>query len=94
MLVLMVNQYRASFKLYRFTGEKFVFTDTGKIKAQVLPERYRKLFLNKQIVRSISLEFPFSANNHQVCMEYQDITSDNEREIFQVRNILGSSYNH
>ncbi|KAI0808272.1 hypothetical protein C8Q74DRAFT_1189283 [Fomes fomentarius] len=50
-----------------FTGEKFVFKDTGKIKAQLLPERYRKLFLNKQIV----------------CMEYQDITTANEREIFQ-----------
>ncbi|KAI0740090.1 hypothetical protein C8Q76DRAFT_706718 [Earliella scabrosa] len=50
-----------------FTGEKFVFKDTGKIKAQMLPERYKKLFLNKQIV----------------CMEYQDITSSNEREIFQ-----------
>ena len=35
---------------YSFTGEKFVFKDTGKIKAQMLPERYKKLFLNKQIV--------------------------------------------
>ncbi|KAI1786093.1 hypothetical protein LXA43DRAFT_1035051 [Ganoderma leucocontextum] len=50
-----------------FTGEKFVFKDTGKIKAQLLPDRYRKVFLNKQIV----------------CMEYTDITPDNEREIFQ-----------
>ncbi|RPD52550.1 hypothetical protein L226DRAFT_541090 [Lentinus tigrinus ALCF2SS1-7] len=50
-----------------FTGEKFVFKDTGKIKAKLLPERYRKLFMNKQIV----------------CMEYQDITPANEREIFQ-----------
>ncbi|RDX50683.1 hypothetical protein OH76DRAFT_1482098 [Lentinus brumalis] len=50
-----------------FTGEKFVFKDTGKIKAKLLPERYKKLFMNKQIV----------------CMEYQDITPANEREIFQ-----------
>ncbi|PIL32495.1 hypothetical protein GSI_05198 [Ganoderma sinense ZZ0214-1] len=50
-----------------FTGERFVFKDTGKIKAQILPDRYRKLFLNKQIV----------------CMEYTDISPDNEREIFQ-----------
>ncbi|KAI0739855.1 hypothetical protein C8Q80DRAFT_1274887 [Daedaleopsis nitida] len=50
-----------------FTGEKFVFKDTGKLKAQILPEKYQKLFRTKQIV----------------CMEYQDITPDNEREIFQ-----------
>ncbi|EJF60922.1 hypothetical protein DICSQDRAFT_170779 [Dichomitus squalens LYAD-421 SS1] len=50
-----------------FSGEKFVFKDTGKIKAQVLPDHYKKIFLNKQIV----------------CMEYTDITPDNEREIFQ-----------
>ncbi|KAI0776998.1 hypothetical protein BD413DRAFT_524648 [Trametes elegans] len=51
-----------------FTGEKFVFrNDMGNSKAQILPERYRKLFLNKQIV----------------CMEYQEITPENEREIFQ-----------
>ncbi|KAM5541556.1 hypothetical protein V8D89_004746, partial [Ganoderma adspersum] len=53
--------------IHSFTGEKFVFKDTGKIKAQILPDRYRKLFLNKQIV----------------CMEYTDITPDDEREIFQ-----------
>ncbi|KAI0357177.1 hypothetical protein OH77DRAFT_1422717 [Trametes cingulata] len=51
-----------------FTGEKFVFrNDIGGAKGQLLPERYRKLFMMKQIV----------------CMEYQDITPDNEREIFQ-----------
>ncbi|KAI9065685.1 hypothetical protein FKP32DRAFT_459384 [Trametes sanguinea] len=51
-----------------FTGEKFYFKiDSKSVKGQVLPERYRKMFLNKQIV----------------CMEYQDITPENEREIFQ-----------
>ncbi|KAI0667549.1 hypothetical protein C8Q78DRAFT_982039, partial [Trametes maxima] len=51
-----------------FTGEKYVFTrEMGNSKAQLLPERYRKIFLNKQIV----------------CMEYQDISAENEREIFQ-----------
>lgn len=34
----------------------------------LLPETYRRLFANKQIV----------------CIEYQDITDDDEREIFQV----------
>ena len=70
----------------RFTGEKFVFKDTGKIKAKLLPERYRKLFMNKQIVRSIvGFDCIFSLiGNQQVCMEYQDITPSNEREIFQV----------
>ncbi|KAI0641695.1 hypothetical protein C8Q79DRAFT_286841 [Trametes meyenii] len=51
-----------------FTGEKYVFTrEMGNSKAQLLPERYRKIFMHKQIV----------------CMEYQDITPENEREIFQ-----------
>ncbi|OJT05809.1 hypothetical protein TRAPUB_3342 [Trametes pubescens] len=50
-----------------FTGEKFVFRDDTAVKGQLLPEKYKKLFTNKQIV----------------CMEYQDITSENEREIFQ-----------
>ncbi|OSD02329.1 hypothetical protein PYCCODRAFT_1467972 [Trametes coccinea BRFM310] len=51
-----------------FTGERFYFkVDSKSAKGQILPERYRKMFLNKQIV----------------CMEYQDITPENEREIFQ-----------
>ncbi|EIW52994.1 uncharacterized protein TRAVEDRAFT_134468 [Trametes versicolor FP-101664 SS1] len=53
--------------IHRFTGDKFVFRDDTAVKGQLLPEKYRKLFVNKQIV----------------CMEYQDITSENEREIFQ-----------
>lgn len=35
----------------REKGKKLVFVDTGKIKgASILPDRYKKLFLNKQIV--------------------------------------------
>ncbi|KZT64675.1 hypothetical protein DAEQUDRAFT_732307 [Daedalea quercina L-15889] len=50
------------------TGEKFVYEDIGKWSgAKILPERYRKIFRAKQIV----------------CIEYQDITNANEREIFQ-----------
>lgn len=42
--------------------------------------------MNKQIVRSIvGFDCIFSLiGNQQVCMEYQDITPSNEREIFQV----------
>jgi hypothetical protein len=39
---------------------------------RLLPEEYRKTFANKQIV----------------CVEYQDITDADEREIFQVRHGL------
>ena len=76
------------------TGQKFVFVDTGKIKAPVLPERYKKLFLNKQIVCDATkcTYVSDSLTGHvQVCMEYQDITPANEREIFQVRCIATQS---
>ncbi|KAF9475571.1 hypothetical protein BDN70DRAFT_813905, partial [Pholiota conissans] len=53
------------------TGEKLWYKDieekgTSK-KRRLLPEKYRRLFANKQIV----------------CVEYQDITDSDEREIFQ-----------
>jgi hypothetical protein len=38
---------------------------------KILPEKLRKLFANKQIV----------------CVEYQDITDSDEREIFQVGRV-------
>ncbi|KAH9850438.1 hypothetical protein C2E23DRAFT_887336 [Lenzites betulinus] len=50
-----------------FTNEKFVYREGGGAKGQLLPKKYQKLFMNKQIV----------------CMEYQDISPENEREIFQ-----------
>ncbi|KAI0324182.1 hypothetical protein GY45DRAFT_1263338, partial [Cubamyces sp. BRFM 1775] len=54
--------------LSRFTGQRYYFkSDIAGSKAQLLPERYKKMFMNKQIV----------------CMEYQEITPENEREIFQ-----------
>lgn len=64
----------------RFTGEKFWFKELPNEKPKrgssrkALPEKYKQLFSNKQIV----------------CVEYQDITDNDEREIFQVRRILGS----
>jgi len=56
-----------------FTNEKLWYKDVGTgsrgPKKKLLPEKYRHLFANKQIV----------------CIEYQDITDDDEREIFQVQ---------
>ncbi|THH32691.1 hypothetical protein EUX98_g1542 [Antrodiella citrinella] len=50
-----------------WTGEKFYFQMTSTSKGKLLPERYRKLFKNKQIV----------------CIEYENLKPENEREIFQ-----------
>ncbi|KAI0698000.1 hypothetical protein BC835DRAFT_1468970 [Cytidiella melzeri] len=55
--------------LSRFTNEKFFFKELPdrKEKGKLLPERYRKIFVNKQLV----------------CMEYSDMTDSDEREVFQ-----------
>lgn len=57
------------------TGEKLWYKDVQTIgkssrARRILPEEYKKTFANKQIV----------------CVEYQDITDADEREIFQVRH--------
>ncbi|THU79356.1 hypothetical protein K435DRAFT_558726, partial [Dendrothele bispora CBS 962.96] len=53
------------------TNEKFWFRIKDSVhdgkKARLLPDRYRRAFANKQIV----------------CVEYQDLTDANERDIFQ-----------
>jgi hypothetical protein len=56
------------------SGEKLYYTDldTSTRKRKLMPEKYRKIFANKQIV----------------CVEYQDITDSDEREIFQVSYLL------
>ncbi|KAL0947905.1 hypothetical protein HGRIS_010540 [Hohenbuehelia grisea] len=56
----------------RHTGEKLWYKDVqipgkGNKGKKILPEKYRRLFANKQIV----------------CVEYADINDDDEREIFQ-----------
>jgi hypothetical protein len=56
------------------TNEKFWFKDVPssaktKRSRKILPEKYRQLFKNKQVV----------------CVEYQDLTENHERDIFQVR---------
>ena len=72
-------------RICSLTGEKLWYKDvptqtTGKNSRprRLLPEEYRKTFANKQVV----------------CVEYQDITDADEREIFQVRQgfFFGSSF--
>lgn len=58
---------------YRLTGKKYWYkssgtTQSGRGQLLLLPERYRRLFANKQVV----------------CIEYQDLPDSDEREIFQV----------
>jgi hypothetical protein len=64
------------YRLHSFTNEKLWYKDLGTSgtgsKKKLLPEKYRRLFANKQIV----------------CIEYQDITDGDEREIFQVNRLL------
>ena len=60
-------------RIWSHTGEKLWYKDVqtmGKTSRarRLLPEEYRKAFANKQVV----------------CVEYQDITDADEREIFQV----------
>jgi len=57
---------------YRDSTDKYWYklnaaNQTGRA-SRILPERYRRLFSNKQIV----------------CIEYQDLPDSEEREIFQV----------
>lgn len=58
----------------RITGEKLWFkvdpseTPKNALKRKILPEKYRTMFSNKQVV----------------CVEYTDLTDADERDIFQV----------
>lgn len=65
---------------YSTTGEKLWYKDVGQSTRtrKILPEKYRRLFANKQIV----------------CVEYQDITDSDEREIFQVSMAQLSSHGY
>lgn len=58
---------------YRQSSDKYWYksnaaNQTGHSAGYILPERYRRIFANKQIV----------------CIEYQDLPDSEEREIFQV----------
>lgn len=59
---------------FRITGEKLWFRDDpsesskSAAKRKILPEKYRTMFSNKQVV----------------CVEYSDLTDGDERDIFQV----------
>jgi hypothetical protein len=63
--------YDNSSIIIRQTSERPWYKDvsTKGASRKILPEKYRKMFRNKQIV----------------CVEYQDITDSDEHEIFQVR---------
>ncbi|KAH8105329.1 hypothetical protein BXZ70DRAFT_1004839 [Cristinia sonorae] len=50
-----------------YSNEKLWFSLPADSRGKLLPEKYRKLFRNKQIV----------------CIEYENLRPDNEREIFQ-----------
>ncbi|KAJ3497242.1 hypothetical protein NLJ89_g10373 [Agrocybe chaxingu] len=53
-----------------YTSEKLWYKDTGGYtgpKHRIIPEKYRKVFANKQIV----------------CVEYHEISESSEREVFQ-----------
>jgi hypothetical protein len=52
------------------TGDKLWFKEgvSKGPKRKMMPEKYRKVFANKQIV----------------CVEYHDISEEDEREVFQV----------
>jgi hypothetical protein len=67
-------------RICSLSGEKFWYKDVqtgkGSRARRLLPEEYRKTFANKQVV----------------CVEYQDITDADEREIFQVRHSLFFPY--
>lgn len=61
------------------SNEKMYYKDTGaalsgkgknKVR-KLVPEKYRRLFANKQIV----------------CVEYSDLQDEDEREIFKVRSL-------
>lgn len=56
------------------TAEKLWFKGvtgtTRGAKRKIMPEKYRKVFANKQIV----------------CVEYHEISEEDEREVFQVRS--------
>jgi len=56
---------------YSETNQKLWFKDTThrRAKDRILPDQYVTVFQNKQVT----------------CVEYSDLTEENEREIFQVR---------
>ncbi len=56
----------------RDTKRKFWYKQKAGKPGKQLPAKYKRMFSNKQIV----------------CIEYMEITEDDEREIFRVRPVL------
>lgn len=52
----------------RYTNKRFWYKNGGGAKRVLLPKQYMQAFANKQIT----------------CVEYDSLTDDQEREIFQV----------
>ncbi|KAK1217812.1 hypothetical protein PQX77_019518 [Marasmius sp. AFHP31] len=57
------------------TGQQYYFVKDPKDKRELLPEKYRTIFSNKQIV----------------CVEYQELKDTDERDIFTVSNVSPSN---
>jgi hypothetical protein len=57
---------------HRENKRKFWYKQKAGKPGKQLPPKYKRMFSNKQIV----------------CIEYMEITEDNEREIFRVRYLL------
>ncbi|KAG9312693.1 hypothetical protein JVU11DRAFT_7111 [Chiua virens] len=67
--------------IHRLTGKKHWYKIASNIQSdrkQLLPERYRRLFANKQVV----------------CIEYQDLPDSDEREIFQASIVYLTGMSH
>lgn len=50
----------------------------------LLPDNYRKIFQNKQIVSGLAPDAGGVFTSLKVCVEYSNLSDANEREIFQV----------
>ncbi len=57
---------------YRESKRKYWYKQKAGKQGKQLPAKYKRMFSNKQIV----------------CIEYMEITEDDEREIFRVRFVL------
>ena len=59
---------------HRETKRKYWYKQKSGKPGKQLPPKYKRMFSNKQIV----------------CIEYMEITEDDEREIFRVRVVINS----
>ena len=62
---------------HRDSKKKYWYKQKSGKPGKQLPPKYKRMFSHKQIV----------------CIEYMEITEDDEREIFRVRWVLPTSFN-